>query len=502
MDRSFRLFKERNCTVAVALDTRSQGKSGKEFPVALRFTVDRKAFYLAVGGSYSEKQFSDICRAKRCTSQNFRIQSELRGMYEEKYRKLLTELNKGGTLTFEMVRQAVRTGNPHIVSAAGTPQCDEEQSFIGVWKDTIRRLKTEDNGRRYTTGISYQCALTSFELILGKNTVKGFHISKIEIQKWKDGMQHGKPGKGGRLVGKISDTTVSIYLRVCRAVWNSCVRMGYLKDVEYPFSNKRELGLVSIPRSGQRRESFLNVERMTELYNLFLSRRYPEEWSSAFTAKAHYSLGLFLAQYLCNGCNLADLARLRYDSFYFQNDCRGLRFNRQKTADRSQDKSEVIIPVTAPLKRILDDVAARPERDGLVFPGILAGADSEKRCYELITQENANVRKRVIRICHEALGWDASIRPSGTWCRHSFATNLRNAGVDIDYISDSMGHSSADHAITHIYIARYSLDVRMRNNLKLLHTDECDSATRKELMSRLMSLSEDELKTLLHQVTA
>ena len=63
MDRSFRLFKERNCTVAVALDTRSQGKSGKEFPVALRFTVDRKVFYLAVGGSYSEKQFSDICRA-------------------------------------------------------------------------------------------------------------------------------------------------------------------------------------------------------------------------------------------------------------------------------------------------------------------------------------------------------------------------------------------------------------------------------------------------------
>ena len=67
MDRSFRLFKERNCTVAVALDTRSQGKQGKEFPVALRFTVDRKVFYLPVGGSYSEKQFSDICRAKRCT---------------------------------------------------------------------------------------------------------------------------------------------------------------------------------------------------------------------------------------------------------------------------------------------------------------------------------------------------------------------------------------------------------------------------------------------------
>lgn len=35
-------------------------------------------------------------------------------------------------------------------------------------------------------------------------------------------------------------------------------------------------------------------------------------------------------------------------------------------------------------------------------------------------------------------------RPSPTWTRHSFATNLNNTGhVPYKYISDSMGHSSS-----------------------------------------------------------
>ena len=35
-------------------------------------------------------------------------------------------------------------------------------------------------------------------------------------------------------------------------------------------------------------------------------------------------------------------------------------------------------------------------------------------------------------------------RPSPTWTRHSFATNLNNTGhVPYKYINDSMGHSSS-----------------------------------------------------------
>lgn len=106
---------------------------------------------------------------------------------------------------------------------------------------------------------------------------------------------------------------------------------------------------------------------MTELYNLFVSKKYPEYWSEEYTKRAHYSLGLFLAQYLCNGFNMADAGRLTYDNYYYQTNGKAFRFNRKKTSRRSADGSEVIVPIIPPLQYVLDEVAAPPTRDGLVF---------------------------------------------------------------------------------------------------------------------------------------
>lgn len=206
-------------------------------------------------------------------------------------------LNKGSILTFEMVRQCVM-GKGTVISKE---EATKSQSFIRIWEQIIHELRTDDGGARFTTAESYECALKSFRKILGTDMIKGFCSSAAEIQKWKDGMHNGVKDENGAIVRKISDTTAGIYLRCCRAVWNRCVHEGYLKDVPYPFSNKKEKGLVSIPKSAKRKQSFLNVCQMTELYNLFVSKKYPEHWSEEYTKRAHYSLGLFLAQYLCNG---------------------------------------------------------------------------------------------------------------------------------------------------------------------------------------------------------
>lgn len=64
-------------------------------------------------------------------------------------------------------------------------------SFIGIWEQTIRELRTNDNGAPFTTAESYEYSLKSFKKILGDEPIKGFDVSAAEIQKWKNGMHDG-----------------------------------------------------------------------------------------------------------------------------------------------------------------------------------------------------------------------------------------------------------------------------------------------------------------------
>ena len=107
LTKSLSLFKERNCSVSVVLDSRTRRKNACEFPLSLRFTIDRKCFYLTVGSSFTEKKFSDICNATKCKSENYRLQKEWKDTFVPKYKEILMNLNKGGILTFEMVRQCI-----------------------------------------------------------------------------------------------------------------------------------------------------------------------------------------------------------------------------------------------------------------------------------------------------------------------------------------------------------------------------------------------------------
>lgn len=97
---------------------------------------------------------------------------------------------------------------------------------------------------------------------------------------------------------------------------------------------------------------------------------------------------------------------------------------------------------------------------------------------KLTVQENSNIKDRVIRVCKDVLDWRKE--PSGTWARHSFATNLKLAGVEELYIAESMGHSQGND-VTAGYQDLYPLEIRFRNNAKLLNVKTTDTLSDKDI---------------------
>lgn len=421
----------------------------------------------------TEKRFSEVCAVSASRSSLLPIKKKWETIMGE-YRERLLRISEKQKLTMSLIR-TVLSG----VDISG----ETNKSFLGIWEEVIDGKRKEE---RAATAENYDCALRSFKKIMGN--IEGFSVNKSVIKQWSDGMKNGVIVKG-EVIGKVSDTTRGIYLRACRVIWNECVKQGFLADIEYPFSNK-DNSLISIPKGKKRQQSYLKVSEMTELYRVFIEKIYPESWGPFYIERAHVSLGVFLAQYLCNGCNLTDIARLRYGKTYWHEAGKAIEFQRKKTAARSNDNSVVIVPIIPPLQKILDKIAAPPTKGGYIFPFIFNGAEDEETRRKITLQENSNVRDRLQRICKEILGWEKLV--SGTWARHSFATNLKLAGVEEEYIAESMGHSHGND-VTAGYMDKYPLEIRFKNNMKLLAIEEP-----KEQID-IDNLSPEEMKELLRR---
>ena len=469
---SIKCSKVDNCSLTLVLDKRTN-KATDVYPLAICFQISAKRYYYKLNDMdyQSEKYFNDVCSVKGAKSLLMPVRTEWQNVLEG-YREKVEKLSQRQPLTLELIRTYL---------SGEAMEEHHETSFIGVWEGIIAKMKAED---RVGTAENYQWALNSFQKYAGD--VRGFKVDKNVINKWNDAMQNGVY-IDGVLTGKIADATRGMYLRTCRVVWNECIRQGFLTEDKYPFSNKDKT-LISIPRGKRRQQSYLSVDEMTKLYQVFTEKNYPDTWDPAYKARAHESLGLFLAQYLCNGFNLTDAGRLQYNRTYFAEGGKAFEFMRKKTSARSNDMSVVIVPIIEPLQVILDEIGAKPEKDAYVFPQIFKGVTDESQRRKMTVQENSNIKDRMIRICKDVLGWDKVV--SGTWARHSFATNLKLAGVEEQYISESMAHSHGND-VTSGYQDMYPLEIRFRNNSKLLNVGQ------KEEPINIDKLSKKEMKELL-----
>lgn len=172
-----------------------------------------------------------------------------------------------------------------------------------------------------------------------------------------------------------------------------------------------------------------------------------------------------LFMYLYGGMNLRDLCMLRYDNFYFLTGEKQIQFCRHKTAERTNTTVE--LPILREMQVIIDRQGQTCKEGKLIFPylnAVIGNEWEENRHTSLLGHAVRDRMRTVAKALHLPM-----ITP--TWARHSFATNLIQAGVPKDYVSWAMAHTC--HSTTSAYIATYGYEQMLEyNSLLLYHKDK------------------------------
>lgn len=220
-----------------------------------------------------------------------------------------------------------------------------------------------------------------------------------------------------------SATTVGIYCRHLRAVFNQAVEEGIITAKEYPFGRNRYL----IP-GGRNPKKALSKKDLNAIKNYQPNAENGEQ-------RAH---DLWLFTYYSNGLNMADLCRLRWRDIDQKANC--FYFVRQKT--RLTKKGDVV-PVRVQLRPetwvIIERWASgKRSAEAYIFP-FLNGVTDAKREKAIVAQVIKHTNKWMGRIA-ESLGIDSKL---GTYsARHSFATTLLRNGASVAFIGQQVGHAS------------------------------------------------------------
>ena len=218
---------------------------------------------------------------------------------------------------------------------------------------------------------------------------------------------------------KRSITTVGIYLRPLRAIFNMALQEGNLKIEDYPFGKRK----YQIP-AGRKVKKALSKDDLKTLLNYKVSE-------GSFQEKAR---DFWFFSYQCYGMNIKDILGLRYKDI--QNEI--IVFTRAKTKNTTKtDSKPIMVPRTDFAKQVIKKYG-NPDtcEENYVFPVFTDGITETEKMRR--TQNFTKFINQHIKNLAEATKVTTHI--STYWARHSFTTTAIRNGAPLEFIQDSLGH--------------------------------------------------------------
>jgi len=395
----------------VVLDMRRPKKNGL-YPVKIRVTLNRVQKYYGIGMDLKPAEFERI--------QNGSVRKDLK-LYKEKIihwqNKTKNIIHKLDPFSFDEFEA--------LLNEIG------EQKIVDVYVLFERKIKLLNERGKISTARSYLDA---------KNSLKKFksrlNLSKVTPGFLEDYEHHMI--KGGKSV-----TTISIYVRHLRTIFNQAIDEGIIDRSKYPFGKNKYQ-----PKAPRNVKKALTVEQIKSII----------EYNIDIGSTQHLARDMWLLSYYCNGMNMKDIINLRFKNL----DSGNIYFERLKTSSTNKNPRPIIVSLIPEALEIIKRWKKKKRNDDdYIFP-VLKNSMSEEQKLNVKNQFIKTVNK-YMKLIGEDIGYD---KPLTTYAaRHSYATILKRSGAPLGFISESLGHKSLQ--TTEAYLDSFE-DVTRRKYAEML----------------------------------
>ncbi len=386
-------------STSIILDDRRPKKNGL-YPVKLRVYSAKlqKAKLYSTKFDLNTKDFKSIWETSKPRNEYKEIRNEIQAI-ELRARDICKTLTPFSFTHFE--KKYLRNNG-------------DGGNIIYQYNQIVNRLKSNNS---FSTASNYEMSIKSLkDFILHTKGKEALKIPLADITP--DWLQKYESYMINHL--KRSRTTVSMYLRALRTVFNTAIADKEIDAEIYPFGKNKYQ-----PPTVRNVKKALSQNHLKQLFDT--KPKIPEQ------AKAK---DFWFFSYACNGMNIKDIALLKYENI--QDD--KIIFYRAKTINTSKTDLK---PVTVYLNDFSNTIIKKygnknTDKSEYIFP-IISDKETEIIKHNKIKNFtkfiNQNLKKLAII---EGITGDISTY----WARHSFATNSIRKGASMEFVMEALSHNN------------------------------------------------------------
>ena len=389
-------------------------KNGK-YPVKIKVIFDRKIFFYQTGVDLTEEEFKVYHSSK-----NLKKQFEDIAYYLKKADQIVKDLGQNfswrefDALYYNRKLSTQQKYQSHSINVISKIEDYAKKLFNEGFLKSSKSYTTTANHLKEYLKKKDGCLLFSDLTPEFLNSFEKHLLSKE------------KP---------LSYSSVGVYMRNIRAIFNQAISMKIISSDLYPFGKGKD-----VPPATKKAKKSLAIEDIEKIY-YYKSKDLFEVWAK----------DMWLFSYFANGMNVKDIAFLKYENI--NRDI--LSYIRSKTKNSTKENMVTIeVSINEDIKRIIKKWGNKPAKPQSFIFDILHPKDlSGLQIYRDVNQAVKVINKYMKRI---ALNLDLERSPTTNFARHSFSTILKRSGVPIEMISEQLGHTSIK--TTQIYLGSFESD--------------------------------------------